>query len=263
MSNFRAEIDEEPEFSLSKALEDVSQQGYAQVVSLQDKQLELSSLQVLLSDAEKRSEKAGLQLRSKMRQIFTLEDEMEHLQRQEGVLRSRCTSIYSDTVKLRICISEEEESAHFALAGYNTYRNKMEGHRVAMLHAESQTEAHKELEEKRALVRMLKHRKEELREDLENPDGNTVQVAKREIDDLKGEVSVLRQTVAERRQRLLKEFGTHTQIKKDIEIQNRRYEAIIKRLHCQLNKAQAIHRQFLGDIYHMERQIVELKKQLK
>ncbi|XP_071397373.1 coiled-coil domain-containing protein 122 [Centroberyx affinis] len=266
MSNSRASEDEtheKPEFSLTKALEDVSQQGYAQVVALQEKQLELSSLQAILSDVEKRGEEAELELRSKVRQVFTLEGETEHLQRQTRLLHARCTSVYTDNTELRLLIGEEEENARIVLAGYNTYRNKMEGHRTVVLHAESQTEAHKELEEKRALVRRLTHRKETLKEDLENPNGSTVQLAKRGIDDLKGEISVLRKTVAERRERLLKEFGTHNQIKKDIEIQNRRYEAIVKRLHCQLNKAQAIHRQMTGDIYHMERQIAELKRQLK
>lgn len=38
-----------PDLSLTQALEDVSQQGYAQIVALQEKQQVLSSLQVKLS----------------------------------------------------------------------------------------------------------------------------------------------------------------------------------------------------------------------
>ncbi|KAM4602136.1 coiled-coil domain-containing protein 122 [Polymixia lowei] len=267
MSNLRptveAETHEKSEFSLTKALEDVSQKGHAQIVALQQKQQDLCSLQTILSDIDRRVEEAGLEVRSKERQIFTLEDKMEDLQRQSRSQQSRVASIYNHNTELRRRIDEEEENTRLVPARYDTYREKMEGHRSAVSHAASQTEAHKELEEKRALVRRLKQSKEELREDLENPNGHAVQEAKREIEDLKGERSVLRKTVAERRELLLKEFCSHTQMKKDIEIQKRRYEAIVKRLHCQLNKAQAIHRQMCGDIYYMQRQIAELKRRPK
>ncbi|XP_044200477.1 coiled-coil domain-containing protein 122-like [Thunnus albacares] len=264
MSNFKASEDgTRQQCSLTKAVEDVSQRGYAQTEALKERQKTLSSLKVSLSDVEKKAEEAEQELRSKVRELLMLEGEVEHLELQRRVLHDRCASISADNTKLQIRISEEEEKACTALAGFNTYRNKMEGHRAAVLHAESQTEAHKELEEKRALVRMLTQTKEELKEDLENPNGNTVQMAKREINALKGEITVMRKSVAERREQLRKEFVTQSQIKKDIQIQNRRYEAIIKRLRCQLSKAQAVHRQMSGDIYHMERQIAKLKRQLE
>ncbi|XP_029931337.1 coiled-coil domain-containing protein 122 [Myripristis murdjan] len=259
----KAETEEMPEFTLTKAVEDVSQKGYAQIMALQEKQQELSHLQAILADVEKRGEEAQLELRSKMRHIFTLEDEMEYLERQTQLLHAHCVSLHGSNMELQLCISEDKEKASIVLAEYNTYRKKMEGHRAVVQHAESQTEAHKELEEKRALVQTLTHRKEALRKDLENPNGETMQFAKREIEDLKGEISVLKRTVAEKRERLLKESDTHSKIKKEIEIQNKRYEAIVKRLRCQLNKAQAIHRQMSGDICHMERQVEGLKRLLE
>lgn len=54
----------------------------------------------------------------------------------------------------------------------------MKGHRGAVLQAVSQTEAHRELEENRMLVLKLRKEKEQLKEDLENPNGNTLQMAK-------------------------------------------------------------------------------------
>lgn len=47
------------------------------------------------------------------------------------------------------------------------------------------------------------------------------------------------------------------------QIQNRRYNAIVKRLHCQLMKAQSGHRQLSDDIYRMEREIQDLKRHLE
>lgn len=134
--------------------------------------------QATLSGVEKKGEVAERELRSKVREILMLEGEMEHLEGQTKVLYDRCASISKENTELQTAISEEEEKARVALAGFSAYRNKMEGHRAAVLHAASQTEAHKVLEEKRALVRMLTLRKEKLREDLENPNGNTVQKAK-------------------------------------------------------------------------------------
>ena len=121
---------------------------------------------------------AERQLRSKMREVLLLEDDMEQLEWQTKVLHDRCASISKENTELQLRIRKEEENARVALAGFDSYRHKMEGHRAAVLNAASQTEAHKELEEKRALVRTVKQKKQELKEDLENPNGNTVNRAK-------------------------------------------------------------------------------------
>ncbi|KAM9396409.1 LOW QUALITY PROTEIN: coiled-coil domain-containing protein 122 [Salvelinus alpinus] len=242
-----------PDFSLTQALEE-SQQGYAQIVALQEKQV--LSLQAILSDIEKKGKEAEVELKSNVRQILILEGETEHLQD----LGLRSITVYNENTELRLLIEEEEDNSSCVLAGYNTYRNKMEGHRTAVLQAESQTRAHRELVEKRALVRV--HR-EELRADLENPEGNAVKQAQKEMDDMRGQISDQRKMVTERRELILKEFESHTLINKHIEIQNRRYDAIVKRLHCQLMKAQSGHRQLSDDIYHMEREIQDLKRHLE
>ncbi|XP_039648800.1 coiled-coil domain-containing protein 122-like isoform X5 [Perca fluviatilis] len=250
MSNLRASeigTQDKSGFSLTKAVEDVSQHSCAQTEALKEKQKTLISLQATLSEVEKIGGTAEQELRSKVREFLMLEGEMEHLERQTRVLHDHCASIRKENTELQIGISEEEENARMALAGFKAYRNKMEVHRAAVLHAASQTEAHKELEEKRALVRMLTQKKEEL---------------KSEIDALKGEISLMRETIAKTREKVQKELETHTQIKKDIEIQNRRYEAIVKRLRCQLSRAQAAHRQMSEDVYHMERELAQLKGQL-
>ncbi|XP_070711426.1 coiled-coil domain-containing protein 122 [Pempheris klunzingeri] len=266
MSNLRANEEGTQDklgFSLTKAVEDVSEQGFAQAEALKEKQRTLSSLQAALSDVERKGEAAQQELRSKDRELLMLEGEMEHLEWQIKVLHDRCASTSKDNTELQIGISEEEENARVALAGFSAYRTKMEGHRAAALHAASQTEARREVEEKRTLVRMLTLKKEELKEDLENPNGNAVQMAKREIAALKGEISVMTKTAAAKREQLQKEFETHTELKKDVEIQNRRHEAIIKRLHCQLSRTHAVHRQMSKDIYLMERQLAELKMKLE
>ncbi|XP_055022587.1 LOW QUALITY PROTEIN: coiled-coil domain-containing protein 122 [Boleophthalmus pectinirostris] len=251
------------EFTLSKVVEDVSQHSFAQTEALKDKQKVLQTLEASLSDAENQTKQVEIELRSKVRQILTLETDSEHLEQHTQDLLQRCTAISQENAELESLIREEQEKVSAALALYHSYRAKMEEHRVAVELAVSQTQAHKELEKRQAGVRMLKRKKEELREDLENPSGNAVQMAKRETSALKEQIIAKKKTLAEKRNKLRKEAEMHHDIKKDIEIQNRRYEAIVKRLHCQLSKAQSVHRQMSAEVNHMERQVSELKRQLE
>lgn len=175
---------------------------------------------------------------------------MEQLEQHTKVLHDRCACISKENTELQLLIGEEEEAAQAALAGFNAYRNKMEVHRAAVLHAASQTAAHKDLKEKQELVRMLRQKKEELRKDLENLNGNTAQMAKvvyhtfalsqsssseicsinnhymlmcflqKEINALKEEISLKMKTISEKKGQLQKEFEIHAQIKKDIQVCN-------------------------------------------
>lgn len=118
-----------------------------------------------------------------MREILILEASTEQLEQQTKVLQDRCAFISIENTELQAGITEEEDEHQKALAVFDTYRNKMEGHRVAVLHVASQTEARKVLEEKKALVKRLAQQREELKEDLDCPNGNTVQMAKVEEGD--------------------------------------------------------------------------------
>ncbi|XP_043965986.1 coiled-coil domain-containing protein 122 [Gambusia affinis] len=249
------------EFSLTKAVEDVSQYSHSQTETLREKQKTLKTLQAALADIEKKSPHAEQQLRSKLREICLLEGEMAHLERQRALLQDRCASINKENVKLHMLLQDEEEHARSTLEEFSVYRNKMKGHKDAVLQAVSQTEAHRELKENRMLVLNLRQEKEQLKEDLQNPNGITLQTAKEETDALKREISESKKAVAEGREQLKKEFEIHAKLKRDIEIQNRRFEAIVKRLRCQLSRAQAVHRQTLGEIFHLQRQLTEFKGQ--
>ncbi|KAM4525710.1 coiled-coil domain-containing protein 122-like [Fundulus diaphanus] len=252
---------ESSKFSLTTAVKDVSQHSYIQTETLKDKQRILISLQETLADIEKKFQHAEQELRSKSREIQLLEGETEHLERQRKILLESCTSISKENIELQMLIQEEEDNAQLTLGKFGVYRKKMKGHRDAVLQAMSQTETHRELEEKRMLVCKLRQEKEQLRKDLQNPNDNTPQMAKGETDALKRELLERKVAIAERREHLKNEFETHAKLKKDIEIQNRRHEAIVKRLRSQLSKAQAVHRQALDEIFQLQRQLVELKGQ--
>lgn len=135
-------------------------------------------LQSTLSEIEEKYKSAVAALRAQMRERLILEDDVENLEQQRRVLFARCTSITGEITDVQSCIREEEETASRAQGVYHTYRDQMEGHRAAVLHVASQTKAHKELEEKRAVVRTLRQKKEELKRDLENPHLNSVEMEK-------------------------------------------------------------------------------------
>ncbi|XP_061687238.1 uncharacterized protein LOC133506796 isoform X3 [Syngnathoides biaculeatus] len=219
------------------------------------------SLLVTLSDVQKNCDEAEKKLRHKMRDLFILEDDMIHLEQQMQAGRDYCASITAEKTKLLEQIFEEEEKASMAQAQFDLYRRKMEGHRQAIMHAVGQTDIC--MQDKRALVQKLRMAKEELKEDLKNPNGNKVQMAKGEINALTMEVGVMRKNIVQMKENKQKVLETHAQIKKDIEGQNKHFETISKDLHCQIGKAQAVHRQLSRDLYHMERRKAELQKQLQ
>uniref|UniRef100_A0A3B5N181 Coiled-coil domain containing 122 n=1 Tax=Xiphophorus couchianus TaxID=32473 RepID=A0A3B5N181_9TELE len=251
-----------------KAVEDVSQHSHTQTETLREKQKTLKSLQVQLHHLSDETSLTG--------DFWT----------GMNTFASHCISVVSvisccydsENVKLNVLLQDEEESARSALEKFSAYRNKMQGHKDAVLQAVSQTEAHRELKENRMLVLKLRQEKEQLKEDLQNPNGITLQTAKvqnihKTI--LKREISEWKTAIAEGREQLKKEFEIHAKLKRDIEIQTRRYEAIAKRLRCQLiiyflftrNKTSKIikpsrfFRQTLDEIFHLQKQLTEFKGQ--
>uniref|UniRef100_A0A673BX27 Coiled-coil domain containing 122 n=1 Tax=Sphaeramia orbicularis TaxID=375764 RepID=A0A673BX27_9TELE len=211
-------IQEDPDFTLSKAVEDVSQQILLSDTCVFQKyilgrytlfclELSFTPPQTTLSGIEEKCKSAVVALRAQMRERLILEDDMENLEQHRQVLFARCTSITMEITDVQSCIREEVEKVSKAQAGYNTYRKKMEGHRAAVFHVANQTKAHKELEEKRVMVMMLTQEKEELKRDLENPNGNSVQMEK--VEELT-EFYISKQ--------LRKESESHIQFKREIEV---------------------------------------------
>lgn len=163
------------------------------------------NFQAAVSETERNAEAAEQQLRSHLREILILEAEMEILEQEMKVLQGRCASISVENTRLQAEIREEEDVAQVALEGFGTYRKKMEAHRVAVMQASSRTDEHRALEERRASVRRLTQERDELREDLGNPRGNTAQRAKVEEVDQKVMVKLLNLTnsLSLRREKLM------------------------------------------------------------
>ncbi|XP_042558882.1 coiled-coil domain-containing protein 122 [Clupea harengus] len=256
-------VGDERQLSLMGTLEEVSLQGEVQANELKEKQQTLKALQDTLSDQKSICEAVELELKNSDRQLNGLLCEIKQIKRRNSSLESQLHEINSENMKLQLQIQEQEESQQSSLASYNAYRNKMEDHKMAIAEAESQMPIYKELMEARELVKRLREKRDALEMDLQNPEGQAAKEAQHKIDDLERQVSAKREMVEEKQAFLQNEQEVHAQLRRDIEIQNRRYDARVKRLRCQLSKAQSNHRYIISDIKRMEDEMEELTRQVE
>uniref|UniRef100_A0A4W4HCG6 Coiled-coil domain containing 122 n=3 Tax=Electrophorus TaxID=8004 RepID=A0A4W4HCG6_ELEEL len=247
----------------SSALHAISQQGESQAVELKEKHHILNSTQATLSEIAKRYETVASNIKLKEHQIRGITSETEQMQRHNKRQEAQIQALWMENLKLRHCIEEQLENSHFLLAGYNTYRNKMESYKMCVSALESQSPVYKELLEKREEVKRLRKYRDDLEVDLQNPGGETVHQVQKEIENIKTNINCVEEILRGKRKLLEKHKDTHAHIRKDIEIQNRRYEAIVRRLRCQLKQAQCNQKQLHSDISQMEKEVEHLKSQLE
>ncbi|XP_027002483.1 uncharacterized protein LOC113642900 isoform X2 [Tachysurus fulvidraco] len=211
------------QFTLCSALLQATQQGESQAAELKDKQQILNSAQDTLSKTVKSFATVSSNIKLKVQQITGITNEMEHVNRQIERQQTEIQVIQMENRTFCCSIEEQLEKSHSLLAWYNNCHNKMKSYKMSLATLESQTTIHMELMEKREKVKRQKEHINELKMDLQNPEGNAIQQA---------------------------------------QIHNRRCEAIIKWLCCQLNKSQSTKQELSSEIFHMEKEVKHLKKQL-
>lgn len=81
-------------------------------------------------------------------------------------------SLHTENVKLKFDIEAAQENFEEHLIKYNEYYAKIKVHKDSLKEEESKWSFMTELHEKQDLVKKLKTMKEELRQDLQNPEGN-------------------------------------------------------------------------------------------
>lgn len=77
---------------------------------------------------------------------------------------------------------------------------------------------------------------------------------------LKNKIITIKESIIEKTCFLEEEKKTHEKLRKEIEVQHKRYGAILKRLHCQVNKLQSHRRQWQWNIQQLEKTAAELRK---
>ncbi|XP_069059287.1 coiled-coil domain-containing protein 122 [Pleurodeles waltl] len=194
------------------------------------------------------------------KEIYQKDDEIETTNLNCEYLVTHNQSVYADNVRIKFNLEERKEDFEALLSRNTAYRERMASHIQVFSEIESKLPIMNELLEKKDAINNLKRRKEELLIELENPDGNVIKQVQAEIETIKEEITGVRQAIDDHLVLLEEEKKVHARLTKEIEVQNKRYEAILKRLHCQLNKVQLSNRQRKWNIQQMEKTVAELKK---
>ncbi|ELK36482.1 Coiled-coil domain-containing protein 122 [Myotis davidii] len=175
-------------------------------------------------------------------------------------LETQIKSLHTENVKLKFDIEVAQEDFKEHVIKYNEYYAKIKVHKDSSGEEESKWPFMIELREKQDLVKKLKVMKEELRQDLQNPEGNRMKQVQEDITKLKDKITTTKESIIEKTCFLEEENKTHEKLRKEIEVQNKRYGAILKRLHCQLNKLQSNRKQWQWNIQQLEKTAAELRK---
>ncbi|XP_067314776.1 coiled-coil domain-containing protein 122 [Pseudorasbora parva] len=253
----------EQDFPLNDALQEVLQQGATRAQELRDAQHQLHALQASLAEVDQSCVCVCSAVSLKERLLSAAQCEMEQVYSTSICLDSQIQNVLLENLKLRAGLEEQQEKSRSQLREFSSYRGEMEDYRTALRALESRAHVHQELREREQQLQELRGAMEELKTDLEKPEGSAVRQTQKEIDVLKANINECRQTVRKRRAEVEEEERAQTQLRREIEIQQRRCEAVLKRLRCQLMKAQAGHWQLRMDITHLEQQVQELRAQLE
>ncbi|NP_001279221.1 coiled-coil domain-containing protein 122 [Callorhinchus milii] len=257
---FQGMAEQKVQLSLSEIVKEVAEQQDRQTVEAQDNNNLLRYLQAQLSKQEKEKQVVLKELRTIEKQIYQAEDESENEGQLCTDLESQIWSLIASNSKLKFIIQEEEEKYVKLLSGYDKYRKKILAHKEFIGQLESKNPIMMQLEEKMLMMQKLKAKKKELVADLQNPEGNIIKQVQGEITDLKAKLSEIKEAINEKSVLLIKEQERHAQLRKEIEVQNKRCEAILKRLYCQLNKVQSNKRHWTWDMQQMEKTAAHLRR---
>ncbi|KAM9049952.1 coiled-coil domain-containing protein 122 isoform 2-T12 [Megaptera novaeangliae] len=244
--------------SLTDAVEQVAQQQQSQTSEIEKNKKVLFHLQNELHELKTQIASVSEETKETERQIYQQDAAIQNTRLQCGNLENQIKSLHTENVKLKFDIEAAQEDFEEQMIRYNEYYAKIKAHKDSLREVESKWSFMTELDEKRDLVKKLKTMKEELMQDLQNPEGNLMK--QEDITNLKDKIITVKESIIEKTCFLEEEKKTHEKLRKEIEVQHKRYGAILKRLHCQVNKLQSKRRQWQWNIQQLEKTAAELRK---
>ncbi|NXS95354.1 CC122 protein, partial [Jacana jacana] len=248
--------------SLIEVVKQVAEQQHSQASEIEKSKTVLFQLQAKFQELEKEMDSIALETKTTEREIFLQDDAIEVTKCHCENLEAQVRALYSENLKLRHDAETVQEEFEVTFARNNEYRKKIKAHKHLFWEMESKMPVMIELAKKKAVVKQLKTKKEELMHDLQNPEGAVIKQVQEEVPLLKREVTTLKELISKKADLLEEEKKMHAQLRKEIEVQNKRYDAILKRLHCQLNKLHSNKRQWQWNIQQLEKKAAELRKRL-
>lgn len=160
--------------SLTDAVEQVAKQQQSQTSEIEKNKKVLLYLQNELHELETQIASVSAESKETERQIYQQDVAIQNTKLQCGSLENQIRSLHTENVKLRFDIEAAQEDFEEHMIRYNEYYEKIKAHKDSLREVESKWSFMTELEEKRDLVRKLKTMKEQLVQDLQNPEGNVM-----------------------------------------------------------------------------------------
>ncbi|XP_032909360.1 coiled-coil domain-containing protein 122 isoform X3 [Catharus ustulatus] len=246
--------------SLAEVVKQVVEQQQSQVADVEKSKAILFQLQAKCQELEKEINSILLETKTTEKEIHLQDDAIEVTKYQCENLEAQVRALYSENLKLKCDAETVQEEFEMILARNNEYREKIKDHKHLFWEMESKLPVMIELAKKKAFVEELRAKKEELICDLQNPEGSVIKQVQEEITLLKSEITTLKDLITKKRDMLEEEEKKHAKLRKEIEVQNKRYDAILKRLRCQLNKVHSNKRQWHWNIQQLEKKVAELRE---
>ncbi|XP_019505873.1 PREDICTED: coiled-coil domain-containing protein 122 isoform X1 [Hipposideros armiger] len=246
--------------SLTDAVKQVAKQQQSQTSEIEKNKKFLFHLQNELHELEKQRASVFTETKETERQIYQQDVAIENSKLQCENLETQIKSLHTENVKLKFDIEATQEDFEECMIRYNEYYAKIKVYKDSLEAEASKWSFMTELHAKRELVKKLKTMKEELRQDLQNPEGNRIKQVQEDISKLKNNIITIKESIIEKACFLEEEKKTHEKLRREIEVQHKRYGAILKRLHCQVNKLQSNRRQWQWNIQQLEQTAAELRR---
>ncbi|XP_045695060.1 coiled-coil domain-containing protein 122 isoform X2 [Phyllostomus hastatus] len=214
--------------SLTDAVEQVAKQQQSQTSEIEKNKKILYHLQNEFHDLEKQIASVSAETTEIERLTYQQDAAIENSKRQCENLEMQIKSLHIENVKLKFDIEAAQENFEEHLIRYNDYYAKIKVHKDSLREEESKWPFMTELHEKQDLVKKLKTMKEELRQDLQNPEGNWMKQVQEDITKLKDEITTIKESIIENTCFLQVENKTHEKLRKEIELKNKRLHDIFK-----------------------------------
>ncbi|XP_075805636.1 coiled-coil domain-containing protein 122 [Microtus pennsylvanicus] len=255
-------LSKEDTSSLTDVVEQVAKQQQSQTSEIEKHKKVLLHLQIELHDLENQIAATAAEAKETERQMHQQDAAMENSRLRCGLLEAQIESLYSETVKLKFDSETAQENFKEKMIKYNAYYAKIKAYKDSLGEIDSKCSFMTELYEKRDLIKNLKTMKEDLMENLQNPQRSYATQIQEDISKLMNKITTVKNSIIEKTCSIEEEKKTHEKLRKEIEVQRKRYDAILKRLHCQVNKIQLNRRNWQWNIQQLENTAAELRKRL-
>ncbi|XP_054829439.1 coiled-coil domain-containing protein 122 [Eublepharis macularius] len=248
--------------SLAEVVKQVALQQQTQASEIGKSKAILGQLQAQLRDLETHTNTLVAETKAIESQICHQDEAVTATNHHCETLQTQTKALYAENLTLKFDTEMLQEEFKIMLLRNEAYNKNILAHKDRFGEVESKWPLMVEVANKRATVKELIAKKEELMSALQNPEGNSLDSVQNEIVCLEKEINALKEDVSGKENILQDEKNVQVCLRKEIEVENKRCGAILKRLHCQVNKLQASQRQGHWNVQHMEDRAAELRKLL-